>query len=131
MTLLLWVLLAAAWPLVARAGGNDVPYCFFDGCASASVCKCHSFFQECDTGSEAQGFCKLTPWGIAVIVIIVVLFFALLVAVFCLLYCCKKVFCCCCKRRRESSHHQQQQPVHTTVYYHPPQAHGTQLHEML
>ncbi len=120
MLLLIALMLAS---VINAATTSNVPYCFFDGCAQASVCRCYSFFQECETSSQAQGYCKLTPWGIAVIVICAVLVVGLFAALFCLLYFCKKIFCCCCKRRRERD----TAPMHTTVYYHPTTSHPHEL----
>ena len=119
------LLVAAGLPLVASAD-QDLPNCLLnDGCASASVCRCTSFFTECDTSSNAQGYCKLTPWGIALIALTGVAVVFCITLVFCLLYYCKKVFCCCCKSRERHA------PMHTTVYYHPAQPYGVEGHEVL
>lgn len=120
-----WLVVALLFlPLVVTAG-SDVPYCFFDGCAHASVCRCVSFFSECDISDNVQGTCKLTPWGIGAIVTLSVTAVAVVVIFLCALYFCKKILCCCCKSRERPM------PMHTTVYYQPAQPHGSDAHEML
>jgi len=95
-------------------GRESPPYCFMDGCATASVCQCFWFFTSCNIDTVDEGTCQFTTPGIIALVVISLVAIVLLILLIGSLACCGICFKGCCKKDKDKG-----QPLHTTVNYYP------------